>query len=93
MSFVEKGTITFNKNYNQKTPTGLAYAHFYQQFQVEGKFEMDARVVSCYSYMLFATSPIILHNTVVEFCSVLVGGHAQVVFADVALACNLNRCD
>lgn len=54
---------------------------------------MDARVVSCYSYMLFATSPIILHNTVVEFCSVLVGGHAQVVFADVALACNLNRCD
>lgn len=60
---------------------------------MEGKFEMDARVASCYSYILLATSPIILLNTVVGACSVLVGGHVQIVFADVALTCSMNRCD
>lgn len=54
---------------------------------------MDARVASCCSCMLFATSPIMLHNSVVEVRSVLVGGHTQIVFADVALACTMSRCD
>lgn len=64
---------------------------------MEGKFEMDARVASCYSYMLFATSPIMLHNTFVEVRSVLGGGHTQTVFAaDVSiciLTSSMNRCD